>query len=176
MRGLINKVDAASKAIREYRDALLLVADVCADSIELPESAFTSTELSEDSLSLLLASLHWVKKLTGAWQSPNATALLKSKGALFLLVYVWFRTASAEIVRNRRAPRKSGTRRTNTRLSRAAAQAVADIVNLCHGVEHTADALNDKLQDFTISEPEIFQTLLSLSRAIDAAATAPLAR
>jgi hypothetical protein len=78
--------------VRKYRDELLLVAS-CDDSIDLPSGFLTGPEIPEESMQVLLSSLSWVRQLASAWQSPNSTALMKSKGLLFLFVYVWVCTA-----------------------------------------------------------------------------------
>jgi hypothetical protein len=167
MVGLITKVGAAADAIKKYRNELILVADAFADTIDLPSGLLTEPQLPEESLAVLLASLHWVKKLASAWESPNATALMKSKGLLPLLAYVWLHAASEEVRIGRRKPRGAAAGRSPYRLSTAAAQEVAEIIHAYKGGEYTANDLNDKLQDFATREPQVFNGLLALVRTLD---------
>jgi hypothetical protein len=56
MIGLANKVRAAERVVRRYRDELLLVAS-CDDSIDLPSGFLTGPEIPEESMLVLLSSL-----------------------------------------------------------------------------------------------------------------------
>jgi hypothetical protein len=167
MVGLITKVSATTDAIRNYRRELLLVAEACSDFIDLPGGWLTEPVLPEESLSVLLASLHWVQKLATAWESPNAKALIKSKGLLFLLAYVWHCTASKEVSIGRRNSHNAASRRSPYRLSTKVAQGLSEIVHAYQGSEYTASDLNDKLQDFADTEPTLFGGILALTRTLD---------
>jgi hypothetical protein len=163
MKGLMNKARAASKTIRKYRNELLLIADVCKDSIDLPGGL----ELPEESIVILLQSLSWVQKLAAAWESPNATALMKSKGLLFLLVYVWACTAGEPAGGDQKRRHASGKRTARRRLPNNVAQELAEIVHVYQGVNFTAGDLNDKLQDFANDEPIVFNALVALTRTVN---------
>ncbi len=65
MIGLANKARAAERALRKYRDELLLVAS-CDDSIDLPSGFLTGPEIPEESMQVLLSSLSWVRRLASA--------------------------------------------------------------------------------------------------------------
>jgi hypothetical protein len=166
MAGLINKVRAASVAIKKHRSELLMVADACRESIDLPSGFLTDLELPEEAMMILLQSLSWVQKLASAWESPNPTALMKSKGLLFLLVYVWLHTTNQPDGGG--AKKHSGTKRaTPYRIPNDAVQNLAEIVHLYQGVGFTAVDLNDKLQDFAVNEPTVFNTLVALAKVVD---------
>jgi hypothetical protein len=166
MVALANKVRAALEGIKRYRDELLLVADACSDSIDLPSGLFSEPELPDESMIVLLSSLSWVRKLALAWESPNATALMKSKGLLFLLAYAWVCTAARLVDVDRKPQHRSSKGTTSYRLSTGAAQELAEVAHIYLGRSFTAGDLNDKLQDFATSEPEVFRGLLALAETL----------
>ena len=166
---LVNKVRAAERAVRKYRDELLLVAS-CDDPIDLPSGFLTGPEIPEESMLVLLSSLSWVRRLASAWQSPNSTALMKSKGLLFLLVYVWLRTAT-ESGRGQKQRRTGTKQATPYRIPNDAAQELAEIVHMYRRISFTAGDLNDKLQDFAVNERIVFDGLVALLEALDRTAS-----
>jgi hypothetical protein len=170
MAGLSSKVRSAAQAIVKYREELLLLSEVCSD-IELPSGIMTEPELPEEALLLLLQSLSWVSRLSVQWQSPNATQLLKSKGLLFMLTYVWIRTTNPQTPAE--VKRKPGRTRSNAavRLPNGAAQEVAMIAHIYLGADFTSGDLSDKLQDFAHVEPALFKELIALMQILHSAAS-----
>ena len=174
MAGLFSKVRSAAQGIRKYREELLLLSEACND-IELPSGMMTEPELPEEALLLLLNSLSWVSRLSLEWQSPNPTQLMKSKGLLFMLTYVWISTmnsqASGGVTRRLDATRDN----TAARLPNSAAQEVAIIAHIFLGADFTTGDLSDKLQDFASGEPALFKELNALMQTLHSAAR-PAAR
>jgi hypothetical protein len=167
MKGLMNKTRAASKVIRKYRSELLLVADACRDSIDLPRGLMTEPELPEESMGILLQSLSWIQKLASAWQSPNPIALMKSKGVLFLMIYVWLNTTGAPGGRGQKKHRTLGKRPVSYQLPKKTAQFLAELIYLYGGADFEAAYLNDKVEDLAVNEPAIFDALVALLKTVD---------
>lgn len=164
MEGIVNAARSLSKAVRNHRDELLLVANASQDAIELPSGfLIDSLELPEEAMLVLFSSLMWLRKLASAWQSPNATALMKSKGGLFLLVYVWWHTTAH--TRGGSAP---------YRLATEHAREVTDIIDAYQGVSYHIRDLSDKLHDFATKEPVLFRRIVALLTRLDEAAKPPV--
>ncbi len=80
---------------------------------------------------------------------------MKSKGLLFLLVYVWLHTATKS--GRGQKQRRTGTKQTTLyRIPNDAAQELAEIVHMYRRISFTAGDLNDKLQDFALNERIVF--------------------
>jgi len=176
MLALSNKARNTAKAIKRQERELLLMSRVFADSIEGPSGFFNEPQLPEESIAILLSSLGWIRKLADAWQPPNLRVLTKSKGLLFLLVYVWYCTAFEEANRKRRN-RRARKDSSSHRLSPNTALEVAEIVHAYTGKGYKAGDLNDKLQDFVTNEPAVFEPLLDLVKTLNSAVSErPLSR
>lgn len=169
MLGLINKARATAKLVQKYRSELLLVADACVDSIDPPTGAFSGPEMAEESMTILLSSLGWIQQLASNWESPNPTALMKSKGVLFPLSYVWLSTQNhGGSLTSKRSSAKQKS--AWYRLPKRAARDLAEIAHLYAGYDFTGEDLNDKLQDFAARNPTTFSDLLALAGTLHKAA------
>jgi hypothetical protein len=156
MAGLINKLKAASRALRQHRPELLLVADACADSHPLPSGMVTGPAPDAgESMVVLLDSLSWAKRLAQSFYSPNVMTLVKSKGILFLLAYVW--------LHSQQLPGQGASKR----LPRQAADNIAHIAYLYCRVDWSAGDVNDKLQDFHQKQPNLFRKMVSRLEDLD---------
>lgn len=97
---------------------------------------------------ILRQSVAWARKLAEAYRPPNDRLLVKSKGILFLLIYVWIHTkkspaGGASIKGNR--PRQTKP----YRIARQDADPVAILAHRYGGLDSTPEDLIDKLEDFS---------------------------
>jgi hypothetical protein len=91
---------------------------------------------------------------------------MKSKGLLFLLVYVWLRT-TAEPGRGHKRRPIDAKQATPYRIPNDTAQELAEVVHLYRGIAFTAGDLSDKLQDFATNEPTVLRGLVDLLETLD---------
>lgn len=175
MLSLSRKAIAAARAIRKHRTELLLAAEGCQESIDLPTGLMTELQLPEEAIALLLSSLSWVNRLADSWQSPNPTQLMKSKGLLFLLTYTWLCSNSAFAPSRPRTTHRMTPPTATLRLSTDAAQEVAASVHIYLSAAFAPGDLSDKLQDFGSLEPALFAELIALLGALHSSAVSAAA-
>lgn len=86
MEAVANKAKAARKLIHRYRAELLLAAS--ASPQRLPGGMFVTLLDPDEVVSVLMNSLTWVASLADTYAAPFEKTLLKSKGLLYLTLYV----------------------------------------------------------------------------------------
>jgi hypothetical protein len=169
MVSIIKAVRRAESLIREYRSELLLVAELLPKLCPVPrgwdaDDQPHAAEVMPD----LLNSLRWVKGLAESWQAPNVPGDIKSKGILFLLVYVWIH--SLEPTRPAKGESQSKRRRQTSPyiLPSQIADAIANI-NIYYDLEggHDAQDLQRKLKDFCTKRPDRFEKMKRLLKFLD---------
>jgi hypothetical protein len=86
MATVASKARAARKQIHSCRYELSLVAEALPSV--LPAGFSTSAENPEDAILFLKSALSWVANLADAYAAPMETTLVKSKGVIYLTLYV----------------------------------------------------------------------------------------
>jgi hypothetical protein len=192
MAGLSKKVKGVIEATRRYRDELLVVAEACPEAHPLRRGWLTEpAPLASEQMTDLLDHLSWLDELAESWQSPNVNSLMKNKGILYLLAYVWLHTQEQpETKAEKRHSKHSSRQASPYRLPRQNADVVTEIAYQYRwkGSGETKRGRNapqdsddsyktedfqDKLQDFCTEHPSLFKNMLSLLRALDKEAAAP---
>lgn len=86
LKELANTAKAARKKIHRYQRELFLVAE--SSNYPLPVGFVCQPKTATEALMLLQDSLTWAAELAGTYTAPMETTLLKSKGLLYLTLYV----------------------------------------------------------------------------------------
>jgi hypothetical protein len=173
LESLVNAAKNARKQIHLHQQELLIVADtnvypvpkgVMTTQLELAEDSLAP--LAEEALSLLGDYLTWVMKLAEAYTVPMQTTLLKSKGLLYLTLYVSL-YADAKKLRSSKvgrvlneASKASGDVRAK-RETNAPGNALADAVLACTGEERSPSDLYEKVKGFKAEHPRLYDKLKS---------------
>lgn len=163
LEAVVAKAWATRELILKHQRELLLTAD--AAEISLPRCLTARLELAEDALELLANSLTWVAKLAEAYTAPMETILMKSKGLLYLALYVSvyadpkkLRSAKvSQVLKD--SSRASGDVRAK-RVS-APGNALADVATRCAGEPWSISDLREKLKGFEAEHPQLYDKLRS---------------
>lgn len=86
LEAVANTAKAARKQIHRYQRELALIAE--STDCPLPSGFMCQPESAVDTLALLRDSLTWAATLADAYTAPFESTLLKSKGLLYLTLYV----------------------------------------------------------------------------------------
>ncbi len=166
LEAVANKAKAARKLILRYRTELLLAASV--NPRKLPGGMFTTLPDPDEALSVLTDSLSWVCSLAESFATPFETTLLKSKGLLYLTLYV----SMCADARHRRAADsrgKSGAPRHAERSKpRSPEHALASVARLTTGKRWSPSDLRGKLKRFQQDHPKLCATMKSKLAQLDA--------
>jgi hypothetical protein len=164
MASVAGSARAARRQIHRHKSELSLVAE--ASKGALPAGIFTSAENPEDALLLLESALSWVAKLADAYAAPMETTLLKSKGVLYLTLYV-AQHADKRKLRSLKAKsvpadskRASGDKRAKT-TNLPAGNVLADLVSYVMGAKASwsPSELKEKLGLFRQDHPRLYRLL-----------------
>jgi hypothetical protein len=171
---VVNNAGKALKSIRRYRRELLIAADV--KRPPLPSTMLTEVSDVDEALSLLLKSLAWVRELAKSYTAPFETTLLKSKGLLYLTLYVTMyaetkeprspqhRAASGTPVR----PKPEGRAKRNVL---PADNVLARIAEFCTGTHRAPSDLRGKLKRFQSDYPTLYVKMAAKMKALHRNAT-----
>jgi hypothetical protein len=167
MTVFINVSRAYERARRQVEKGLLLVADAWGDAHPLPQGLLTDgPDSAHEAMLIHRQSVVWARKLAEDYQAPNIGLLVKSKGILFLLAYVWLH--SKQSLASRRNIRGKPTRQTKPyRIGRQHAQTIAEIADLYCGLTFLAVDLIDKLDDFQAKDPKNCARMVGLLKRLD---------
>jgi hypothetical protein len=173
LESVVNAAKNARKQIHLHRQELLIVADtkvypvpkgVMMTQLELAED--THAPIAEDALDLLADYLTWVMKLAEAYTVPMRTTLLKSKGLLYLTIYVSL-YADPKKIRSSKVSqvlKDASTASRDTRAKReitAPGNALAGAVLACTGEERSPSDLYEKVKGFKTEHPRLYDKLKS---------------
>jgi len=119
MVGLSKRVRGAEELIHKYANELLLVAEACPSAHPVRRGWETDpAPIAAETMHNLLDHLTWVKGLAKAWRSPNVNSLMKNKGLLYLLAYVWLHSQERVEPKAGKKQRKHSRQTSPHRLSR----------------------------------------------------------
>jgi len=158
LEAVASKARAARHVVRKYRSELLLAAGL--RRCPLPGGMFTELSDPDEALSLLTDSLTWVAGLANSYVAPFEATLLKSKGLLYLTLYV--STYAAKEVRSPQDRTTTGTPASQRggslgkREVRPAEKVLASIARLCTGKAWTPSDLLTKLKRFQSDHPALY--------------------
>lgn len=164
MEAVANKAKAARKLIHRYRAELLLAASASPQS--LPGGMFITLPDPDEVISVLLDSLTWVSSLVDSYAAPFEKTLLKSKGLLYLTLYVSLH-ADARRSRIPDSQRKIGTPvvQRSVRHSKpstiAPARLLASVARLCTSKSWSPSDLRGKVKMFHQDHPSLYARMKS---------------
>lgn len=153
MATVASKARAARKEIHSHKNELSFTAEVvkCA----LPGGVSTSAENPDDALLLLESALSWVAKLADAYATPMVSTLIKSKGLLYLTMYVGRHADEGELYGQRTdsvladSKKASGDLRAR-RTHLPAANVLVNLLSMIMGADQSwsPSELKDKVESF----------------------------
>jgi hypothetical protein len=157
LAAVANKARAARRVIHKYRSELLLAAGL--KRCLLPAGMFTELPDPDEALSLLTDSLTWVAGLAKSYATPYETTLLKSKGLLYLTLYVSMH-ADAKAIRSpedqpTRIPARRKERTLTKRAVHPADKSLARMASFCTGKTWAPSDLLGKLKKFEGDYPTL---------------------
>jgi hypothetical protein len=164
IEAIANKAKAARKLIHRYRAELLLAAS--ASPKGLPGGMFVTLPDADEVISVLMNSLTWVSSLADSYAAPFETTLLKSKGVLYLTLYVSLH-AGARLSRTPDSQREIGTPVVQRRARRsklgtiAPDHALASVARLCTSKGWSPSDLREKLKRFQRDYPSLYAKMKS---------------
>ena len=160
MKPLVEHAMSARKYIRKFREELLLAADVLAEECPLPDGLWAEGPPDPiEAITVLLNSLKWAQQLASCWAKPSETTLMKSKGILYLSVYVSLHMDSMNPSSSEDPHRKV--------LTLAIAEAIVDIGGLCGDIKLLAPDLPTKLKRFKLEHPILHARMVALLETLD---------
>jgi hypothetical protein len=162
MEAIANKAKAARKLIQRYRAELLLAATVNPQG--LPGGMFTTLRDPDEVISVLMNSLTWVSSLADSYTAPFERTLLKSKGLLYLTLYV-SKHADEQHRRALHSQSKIGAAPRDTRRSKPATpppeHTLASVARLCTAKRWSPSDLRGKLKRFQGQHPTLYTRMKS---------------
>jgi hypothetical protein len=172
LKVVANHAKKALRVIRKHRRELLLAYDVTKPP--LPRGLVAGAPDAGEALSLLLKSLAWVRELANSYIAPFETTLLKSKGLLYLTLYV---SMYADTERLKSSQRRAHSEEPSARRERRAKRAVlpdhalASVANFCTDGEWAPSELFTKLSGFEKAYPALYAKLKTKMAALHRNAT-----
>jgi hypothetical protein len=168
LEAVANTARAARRQIHRYQRELLLIA--ASAELPLPVGLVCRPEFSEDTLALLENSLTWTAQLADAYTTPFESTLLKSKGVLYLTVYVFLFAASTELTGSRSSNLHRGKAKPSG-ARRAKRQYVADnpltsILTILTRRPWSLSELRDKVRGFKADHPGLYKRLATKLREL----------
>jgi hypothetical protein len=169
-----NHAKRALRVIREYRRELLLAHE--ATKSRLPRGLIVAAPDAGEAISLLLASLAWVRELANSYVAPFETTLLKSKGLFCLTLYVSMYADAARLksAQQRAESERPGVhlrKQRHTKRDALPEHALANIASVCTGHHRAPSDLNAKLKRFEKDYPALHKTMKTKMAALHRAAT-----
>jgi hypothetical protein len=164
MEAIANKAKATRKLIHRYRAELLLSASESPQG--LPGGMFTTAPDPDEALSVLTNSLTWLCRLADSYAKPFEKTLLKSKGLLYLALYVSLhadarRSRVSDSQRGIGAPvvqRPAGRSKLGTI---APHHALASVARLSASKWWSPSDLREKLKRFERDHPNLYARMKS---------------
>jgi hypothetical protein len=162
MASVAGSARAARRHIHRHKPELSLIAE--ASRIVLPVGTSTSAENPEDALVLLEAALSWVARLADTYTAPMETTLVKSKGLLYLTLYVSLyadqRKLRSPRVNNVIKDRQKASGNVRARRSvEAPGNVLAELASQVAGDSWSTTELKDKLESFHVDYPRLYRLL-----------------
>jgi hypothetical protein len=164
MATVASNARAARKEIHRYKYELSFAAEALRAT--LPVGFSTRTETPEDAVLLLESALSWVAKLADAYAAPMVSTLIKSKGLLYLTMYVG-RYADERKLRGQRTDSvladskkaSGGKRARKTHLP--AANVLANLLSMIMGTDQSwsPSELKEKVESFRQDYPRLHRLL-----------------
>jgi|SRR5208283_926573 len=163
LEAVANTATAARKQIHRYQRELVLIAESA--SYALPVGLICRPESPVDAVTLLQDSLTWAATLAAAYTAPFESTLLKSKGLLYLTLYVSMFADSKKV----RGSRISSLHRdsskpsesTRARDAHVAGDPLTTLVKVFTHAdkEWSASDLHRKLNGFREDHPRLYKKL-----------------
>lgn len=161
MASVASSARAARKQIQKQQHELLLLADISKSA--LPRGFFAIAEHSEDALLTLKAALTWVERLADSYTAPMETTLMKSKGLIYLTLYVTEHANERELRSSEISTLlKDGKRPTNGVRARRKFTPGNVLANLVSSVSEKPWSIGDlktKLRSFGRQHPSLHELL-----------------
>jgi hypothetical protein len=163
LEAVANNAKAARKQIHRYQREIVLIAESTVSP--LPVGLMCRPESPVDALTLLQDSLTWAATLAAAYTAPFESTLLKSKGVLYLTLYV---SLFANIKKLRGSKLSSllrdSSRPSGTERSRRTFDADNPLITLANVFRHKNKAwstseLYRKLDGFREDHPRLYKRL-----------------
>ncbi|SPE25277.1 hypothetical protein SBA5_490054 [Candidatus Sulfotelmatomonas gaucii] len=164
MATVASNARAARKEIHRHKYELSFTAEAlrCA----LPVGFSTSAENPEDALLLLESALSWVAKLADAYATPMVSTLIKSKGLLYLAMYVGRHADERKLCGQRTdsvladSKKASGDRRAR-RTHLPAANVLVNLLSMIMGADQSwsPSELKEKVKSFRQDYPRLYRLL-----------------
>jgi hypothetical protein len=170
---LVEHSTNALEYVRKFRKELLLAADVLMEECPLPEDPWAEGPCDPvEALTQLQSSLKWVRQLASCWATPQETTLMKSKGILYLLVYVAIHSepVNAGIREPRRKKRGKAHTTEPPKLMPETAKSIAHIAFLCGEMDLVPADLPIKLKRFRKEHPTLHARMVDLLATLDTTA------
>jgi hypothetical protein len=180
LEAVANTAKAARKQIHEYQRELLLVAE--SSNYPLPVGFDGRAKTALEALDLLQDSLTWVVTLAHAYTAPMETTLLKSKGLIYLTLYVSVFADSRKLHGSRiSSVHRDGSRPSETVRARdieyVAGHPLTNLVTVLVGQGRKQDEEGDvkawsvsdlhrKLADFKEDHPKLYKRLADKLREL----------
>jgi hypothetical protein len=164
MEAIANKAKAARKLIHRYRAELLLAASASPQG--LPGGMFTTLPDPDEALSVLANSLTWLCSLADSYAKPFEKTLLKSKGLLYLTLYVALhadarRSRAPDSQREIGAPVVQRPPRRSKPATPSPDHALASVARLCTSKQWSPSDLRGKLKKFQQDHPALYAIMKS---------------
>jgi hypothetical protein len=164
MEAIAAKAKATRKLIHRYRAELLLAAS--ANPQDRPGGMFTTLPEPDEALSVLTNSLTWLCSLAESYSKPFEKTLLKSKGLLYLTLYV------SLLADARRSLAPDSQREIGASVVRRPAwrsrpfvsppdRALASVAQVCTSKQWSPSDLRGKLKKFQQDHPALYATMKS---------------
>jgi hypothetical protein len=161
LKAVANTAKEARKQIHRYQRELELIAD--AAGYPLPLGLMCQPKLAVDALALLENSLTWAAKLAAAYTAPFESTLLKSKGLLYLTLYIEMYANPKKLSGSkmsgllRESAKPSGTRRAKRTF--VADNPLTSLANALTVRHWSPSDLYNKLAGFKADYPRLYKKL-----------------
>lgn len=174
LESVVNNADKTLKEIRKYRREILLTADLTKHP--LPTVLVAEPPDAGEVISLLLKSLAWVRVLAKSYTAPFETTLLKSKGLLYLTLYV---SICADPERLKKSQHRAETTHPASRSRRERRgkrdflpdHALAHVASFCTGDHWAPSDLYAKLKGFRKDHSSLYAQMTAKMTALHRNAT-----
>jgi hypothetical protein len=163
LEAVANTAKAARKKIHRYQRELFLVAE--SSNYRLPVGFDCRPKTAIEALDLLQDSLAWAAALADAYTAPMETTLLKSKGLLYLTLYVSMFAGGKKLLGSRPSDfhRDSSKPSDSVRARKTyvAGEPLTNLVKVLTGKEKdwSASDLHQKLKGFKEDHPRLYKRL-----------------
>ena len=163
LEAVANTAKAFRKQIHRYQRELFLVAE--SSNYPLPVGFECRPKTAIEALDFLQDSLTWVESLVDAYIAPMETTLLKSKGLLYLALYVSMFADSKKLLGSRPSDfTRDSSKPSETVVARRTLLAGDPLTNLVKALtgkekDWSVSDLHRKLADFKEDQPRLYKRL-----------------